>query len=732
MKLLHDIPRPVIERLELDSPDERILYSIPSNVDNGGEFCDDMSIVTNTRFVAVDGNGETTAVRIEPECEFNAVSLVGNGVLEMKRDGEAYTLARYSVDHIPRYSTLARAMNQLAKGETPKFVSTDDEGVCSRCGRAFPDGTKVCPQCVNVFSVFGRLFSTLGPYWRLLIGALVLFMLGTGLALLSPQLLRMLIDGYLVPMKEDLPGILLIVGAIGLSYAMETVIGMLEMRTSGRIGEAVSRDLRAVVYGKVQALSLSYLHKAKTGDLMNRINNDTRKIRMFMQNVASRGVIHLITVVGIGTILFIRDWRLALLVLLPTPAVVVFIRVGWRFIRHLYRKQWRLMDRVNSLLQDVLSGIRVVKAFGREDWEVGRFKKGSAEVRDMTTRTERAWYTMTPISGFVLGIGYFLVFFYGGRLVMGERMALGELVQFSTYAQMLYGPLAWMTAIPKMFIEAMVAADRIFDVIDEEPEIKDRKRAKHREIGGKVVFDNVVFGYLSHEPVLDGVNLEVEQGELIGLVGHSGAGKTTMINLLLRLYEVDEGKILIDGTDIRDIALTDLRTQIGVVLQETFLFSGTVLDNIRYSKPEAGLDEVIEAAKIAHAHDFITHFPDGYDTRVGEQGQRLSGGERQRVAIARAILHDPRILILDEATSSVDTETEQKIQAALSELIKGRTTFAIAHRLSTLRHANRLLVLEEGKRAEMGTHRELMAQKGLYYKLVRAQRQMARAKGVTG
>jgi ATP-binding cassette subfamily B protein len=283
-----------------------------------------------------------------------------------------------------------------------------------------------------------------------------------------------------------------------------------------------------------------------------------------------------------------------------------------------------------------------------------------------------------------------------------------------------------------MFIEAMVAAERVYEIIDQDPAITDRPHAQPKPLHGRVVFDNVVFGYLSHKPVLDGVSLEVEPGELIGLVGHSGAGKTTLINLLLRLYDVDEGAIVINGTDIRDIPLRDLRSQIGVVLQETFLFSGSVLDNIRYSKPEARLDEVIEAAKIAQAHDFITRFPDGYDTRVGEYGQRLSGGERQRVAIARAILHDPTILILDEATSSVDTETEQKIQQALGELIAGRTTFAIAHRLATLRHASRLLVLEEGKRAEMGTHKELMDKKGIYYSLVRAQRQMAHAKGVSG
>ena len=730
MKLFYDIPKHIENKLTLE--DESVLYCVPANLSQTGERIEGLSIVTNKHFISVDAGENVEWYQIESNCNFESISLVGNGVLEMRRERELIYLARFTVDHLPRYVTLARALNQLAANETPHYISTADEGVCTRCGRSFPSGTKVCPQCVSAFSVFRRLLSALKPHRRLVFSILIIFLLSTMTALVGPQLLRLL-DGYLIPMKRDILGMLLIILGIGLTYLAESVVfNILQHRVSAKIGEVVSKDLRALVFSKVQALSLSFLQKEKIGDLMNRINNDTMQIRRFLQNAAARGIVHLITVLGIGTILFLRDWRLALLVLAPTPAVIAFIRIGWTFVRHLYRKQWRLLDRVNSLLQDVLSGIRVVKAFGREKWEVDRFKKGCADVREMTTRTERAWYTMTPVSGFVFGIGYFLVFYYGGHLVLGERMALGELVQFSIYAQMLYAPLAWMSAIPKMFIEAMVAAERVYEIVDEDPAIKDRWEAKSKRLLGKVDFDGVVFGYLSHEPVLDDLNLEVEPGELIGLVGHSGAGKTTIINLLLRLYDVDQGTILIDGTDIRDIPLRDLRSQIGVVLQETFLFSGSVLDNIRYSKPDTRLTEVVEAAKIAQAHDFITHFPDGYDTRVGEYGQRLSGGERQRIAIARAILHDPRILILDEATSSVDTETEQKIQQALSELIIGRTTFAIAHRLSTLRHADRLLVLEEGKRIEMGSHRELMERRGIYYNLVRAQRQMAHSKGVSG
>ena len=311
-------------------------------------------------------------------------------------------------------------------------------------------------------------------------------------------------------------------------------------------------------------------------------------------------------------------------------------------------------------------------------------------------------------------------------------MDIGELVQFSQYAGMLYGPLQFVSFFPRWFTEAMTAAERIFEVIDAEPDVQESPRALEHTIEGRIEFQNVTFGYEKHEPVLEDINLVIEPGEMVGLVGHSGAGKSTMINLVCRFYDVDEGRILIDGIDIRDIAQHSLRSQIGVVLQETFLFSGTIYENIAYAKDDATPEEVIRAAKIANAHDFIMRFPDGYDTRVGERGQRLSGGERQRIAIARAILHDPKILILDEATASVDTETEYQIQEALARLVKNRTTIAIAHRLSTLRNADRLVVLDKGRIAEVGTHDELMRAKGIYYRLVQAQRQMWRVRAVEG
>jgi ATP-binding cassette subfamily B protein len=575
-----------------------------------------------------------------------------------------------------------------------------------------------------------RLAGILRPHARLLAASVAVFAAVSGLTILTPALSRQLIDGFLVPRRPEPGPILGIVAAIGAAGLALQALAVVRGRLVARIANAVARSLRGMVYTKLQALSMKYLNLFKPGDLMNRVANDTDNVQKFVQQGAISGLNEILVLAAIAAVLFARDWRLALLAILPSTLVAFFISWSWRRIRRMYGLQAVVFDRVNSLLQDILSGIRVVKAFGREKAEVERFRGASKELRDLTRRNEVVWSMLIPTFGMVLWLGNFLVLLYGGNLVLGMRMELGELIQFSQYAARLFGPLAWLAGLPRMFVEAATSTERIFGVIDREPDVRDRPAARPHAIEGRIVFDHVTFGYRTHEPVIDDLCVEIAPGEMLGLVGHSGAGKSTLINLILRLYDVDEGAILVDGIDIRDLQLRDLRTQVGVVLQDTFLFAGTVLENIKYSKPDASLREVISAAKIANAHDFIVSFPDGYDAVVGERGQRLSGGERQRIAIARAILHDPRVVILDEATSSVDTETEQTIQDALSRLVRGRTTMAIAHRLATLHNADRLLVLDHGKRVELGTHAELMAAKGIYHGLITTQRKMAGARAV--
>ena len=487
-------------------------------------------------------------------------------------------------------------------------------------------------------------------------------------------------------------------------------------------------DMRRRLYEKIQALSIGYISGERPGALMNRMTQDTQQIRRFMENTFAQMFNQILTMLGSIIVMFILDWRLSLMILALMPAIILFTAY-FRRIFKIFHKQWIASDEVNSQLQDVLSGIRVVKAFGTEERETLKFAAGNAKVAHITQRAEKLWATLNPIFELIFGLSTVLVILYGGINVLNGGFTMGEITMFTFYSAALYGCMRWLGNMPRMVISTLISIDRIYSVLDEEETITSRENAVVRRIEGRVSIRDVYFGYNAYESVLEGISLEIKPGEMIGLVGASGTGKSTLINLIMRMYDVDAGEIDIDGIDIRNYDKECLHRQIGVVLQEPFLFSGSVLDNIRYSKPEAGYEEVIRAAKLANAHDFVIKFPDGYDTKVGENGHNLSGGERQRIAIARAILCDPKILILDEATSSLDTETEYQIQEALARLIKGRTTIAIAHRLSTLRGADRIMVIDKKKRAELGTHDELLRQKGIYYNLVMAQLQMGRLDG---
>jgi ATP-binding cassette subfamily B protein len=654
-------------------------------------------------------------------------TLVGLARLVIYFGHEARTVAYYPLEHVPEYGVLANALTRYLEDGVVPTMKPVETAFCPNCQRPLRHGTKVCPACVSSKRVLRRLADYLKPYWPLVTMGMLIFFALTAASLITPQLQRILVDDVLKASDANLTMLVVLVAGMALVRLLVTVFSILRGRIMVVVGAHLGRDLRGAVFTRIQSLSLSFLDKQRVGDLMNRINHDTRHVQSFLQHQLPDLVTQSLLLLGVIVVLLVQSWQLALLILIPAPFIVWLSNVTRRKVRRMYRQQWRSWDEANSVLQDILSGIRVVKSFGAEDIEVERFTQYSAHYRDLTARNESAWNTLYPSLSFIMGLGNFLILYYGGKLVQNEVFQMGELIQFSAYAGLLYGPLQFMSFIPRWFHHAITAAERIFEIVDEIPAILDRPDAiAMPRIEGHIKLENVTFGYRSHEPVLKKVSLEIESGEMIGLVGHSGAGKSTLINLVNRFYDVDEGSIYIDGVDVRDLAQGDLRRQVGVVLQESFLFAGTIWQNIAYAKPGATKEEVIRAAKIANAHDFIVTFPDGYDTRVGEKGQRLSGGERQRIAIARAVLHNPRILILDEATSSVDSETEKQIQEAIQRLVQNRTTIAIAHRLSTLKDADRIMVLDHGELVELGTHEELLGLRGYYFRLVQAQREMNR------
>lgn len=621
--------------------------------------------------------------------------------------------------------------DQVQSHITGQPVLPPDQQTCPSCKAPLEADQEECPICTKVLHTppstwtLLRLWRFARPYqWQLLVGFL-LMLASTAAHMIPPYLTMPLMDNVLIPYQNgktiDNSLVFLYMGGLFASALLAWALGWAKTYILALISERMGADMRTATYEHLLRLSLEFFGGKRTGDLMARIGSGSDRICVFLSLHLLDFLSDVLMIIMTGVILLSINAKLALMTLVPLPFIAWMIHLVRDRLRTGFEKIDRVWGEVTNVLADTIPGIRVVKAFAQEKREAMRFHEANKHNLAVNDRLNKVWSLFSPTVSLLTELGLLVIWCFGIWQVAQGEITVGTLSAFIAYSGRFYVRLDSMSRIVSVTQKSASAAKRIFDILDHVSSVPDPVApAKLPKVQGNIELREVGFRY-GNRAVNRGISLQIKAGEMVGLVGHSGSGKSTLVNLICRFYDVAEGAILLDGKDIRTFAVADYRRNIGLVLQEPFLFFGTIAENIAYGKPNATREEIIAAARAAHAHEFILRLPQGYDSMVGERGQGLSGGERQRISIARALLIDPPILILDEATSSVDSETEKEIQKALDNLVQGRTTIAIAHRLSTLHRADRLVVLDRGVVVEEGTHDELMAREGAYHRLYEAQ-----------
>ncbi len=714
-------------------PQENVRAVLEVDLDTRLHFARGLLLVTDQRLLACDADpARWQSWELRPGLRLTRQDHAGVGQLELLDDQGRLAHWRYTLGQNLQAQRLAEQFSlYLHSRVSGQPVRPPDRQLCPSCKAPLEAGQDECPICSRVIHTppstwtLLRLWRFARPYKGQLLLGFVLTLLGTAASLVPPYLTMPLMDEVLIPYQNGQqidPGLVgLYLG--GLFAAALVAWGLTWSKTYilALVSERIGADLRTTTYDHLLRLSLEYFGGKRTGDLMARIGSETDRICVFLSLHLLDFFTDLIMLVMTAVILFsINPW-LALATLVPLPVIMWMIHAVRHRLKTGFEKIDRVWSEVTSVLADTIPGIRVVKAFAQERRESARFHEANRQNLAVNDRINRIWALFAPSISFLTEVGLLVVWGVGVWLVAHDQTTVGVLTAFIAYISRFYGRLDSMSRIVSWTESSASATKRIFDILDHVSSVPEPAQPVHLEhVQGRIELRDVGFRYGNRE-VNRGINLSIEPGQMVGLVGHSGSGKSTLVNLICRFYDVTEGSIRIDGVDIRSLPVAEYRRNIGLVLQEPFLFFGTIADNIAYGRPDATREQIVAAARAAHAHEFILRLPQGYDSIVGERGQGLSGGERQRISIARALLIDPRILILDEATASVDSETEKEIQKALDNLVQGRTTIAIAHRLSTLQRADRLVVLDRGQVVEEGTHDVLMARQGAYYNLYQAQ-----------
>lgn len=728
--------------------DEDILICADTDLAITGDYSECWVVVTREAIYVflIDTEEEKAEAILSKEVPVTQIETartdtrVGSGFIELRIKGVYEELVRFTNRYAEKFAKIAAQIRALAVGQEVVVKSPEELEAAAQVNQGFKDTPHLR---VRRGTVFVRFLKYTSDYWPYTVLAMALVVITIALMLFPQQLIKVLIDQVfnevesspawfsmltgIFKLSERIEWLYLLVGLLAATTLLNSIVGVLREILAVWINNRLGYDLRREVFAKLQDLALRYHESQPVGQLMTRCSQDIETLQAFINQLTSGFGFQMLLVVGVAVTMFSMNWLLALIACVPAPVVMFSTYAFTRWVTPKWRKYWTRRSDLNSGLHSVLSGIRVVKAYAQEKREQLRFARISGAFRDVGLNVGVAQAVFYPSMGFVFQLGGYFIWIYGGSRILthagiAANLTVGELIAFLGYLGMFYAPLNSLTQMSTWFTQFTTQAHRVFEVLDQSSDIRDSEDSIEIGIQGAIEFRNVVFGYDPHIPVLKDISFRVHPGEMIGIVGHSGCGKSTTVNLIMRFYEVTEGEILIDNTDVRRIRKQNLRRQIGLVAQDPFLFRGTIAENIAYGNPEVAPESILDAALQANAHMFIVRNHDGYDARLGERGAGLSGGERQRVAIAQALLHNPRILILDEATSSVDTISEREIQRSLEALSRGRTTIAIAHRLSTLRNCDRILVFEDGEIREEGSHDQLMLLKdGIYRNLVNTQ-----------
>ena len=707
------------------------LFAIVGDISIKSEYCRNVLLVSEKRIdtYELDTDHFGRSVALDEIVSTQNKRMYGNAIFRLTlKSGETVNIFRYTFSVNALSEAAAGFIQAISDGvsvdeayDCVKAVYEKQLSVCPKCGRTLSSPGATCIHCASKKKVVAQLGKYLIPEWKQLVFSVLLAVASTALSLVPPLLTKSLVDDILP--NKDAQKLLYVAGGLVLLHILTHAIGAVRGTILRKSGDRIVMSLRNDVYEKAQYLPMRFYDKTSTGAVINRISGDSNTLRAFMLRITQEVVVEFFKMIGIIVVMLIMNPKLTLLSLVPVPLVVIGARIFGKKLRPFYLRIWRRWTAVSSVLTDTIPGIRVVKSFTNEEGTVDRFKKENQDWYETDAKASAILNIFPAIVNTLISIGSVVIWIFGGNMVISgsANLTTGLLVSFISYASMFYGPVNFFANLNDSYQAALASAERILDILDAEPEHNFGKGHVLPEIKGKIEFKNVSFSFDRTKKTLKNINLTINPGDIVGIVGTTGSGKSTLINLFMRYYDHYDGDILVDGVNIKDIDMQFYRGQIGFVQQEPLMFHDTIFNNIAYGVENCPVERVLQAADIANAHEFIVRQPDGYDAVLGERGVGLSGGERQRVSIARAVLKNPSILVFDEATASVDSETEHLIQEAIERLISGRTTIMIAHRLSTLSKANKIVVVDNGEIIECGSPDELLAAKGKYYRLVEIQ-----------